>query len=84
MNLASSTEDVYVAVNNSKRAGVETDSGDDTVIVTIQNNDEGWSNTVNVNTNNGAYSIVILNSENTQFSMFSIDAGNGSDVIKYQ
>ncbi|MCE2594727.1 hypothetical protein K6Y31_07850 [Motilimonas cestriensis] len=81
LNLANSTNDVIVNVINSKRGQIETGSGDDSIALSVQTNNGGWSNLFQIDTGDGVDSVTISDAQNSQFTSLDIKTGNGGDSV---
>ena len=81
INLATSTSDSNIHIENAKRGQIETGSGNDNIFVSVQSNVSRWVNKFTVDSGNGNDTITFVNVLNTRFTELDIDTGNGNDVI---
>lgn len=71
--------DSHVAINGAKRGDISTASGNDTVTIIVQSNDNGWDNTFNISTGAGNDAVAV---NGYVWTDVSLDSGSGDDTIR--
>ncbi|NFV79227.1 Ig-like domain-containing protein, partial [Magnetospirillum aberrantis] len=71
--------DSQVTIVAAKRGDIVTASGDDTVTITAESNDNGWDNTFNISTDDGNDTVTVTGDTWTDTS---IDTGAGADSVR--
>ena len=69
-----------VFIRDAKRGNIETGDGDDRINVVAKTNGAGWSNTFEINSNDGADLITLRGDQG--HSIFNVDSGDGADRIR--
>lgn len=72
-------------VLNVKRAFINTAGvdSDDSIMIGVKSNNEQWSNLFEVNTGDGTDAVSMMNIENSKFTEFDINLGNGNDKFDF-
>lgn len=81
INMEESYSDLQIFLTNSKRAQIDTGSGDDLISVVIQSNGPGWGNTFDISSESGDDKIYLSNNYGTQYTSYRIYTGDGADYI---
>lgn len=72
-------------VLNVKRAFINTAGvdSDDSIMIGVKSNNDHWSNLFEVNTGDGTDAVSMMNIENSKFTEFDVNLGNGNDKFDF-